>query len=529
MSQGYGPVVGQANPGFFEFNIVDPKIRPSNYEYVQIDIVEAFAGKEEPVTVLGQVKNVYSRHPFYDLRASPEAVWKQQQLGQADSLLQIVASVKVLGYVHESGNQRREIKRPRSPPMPGTLVQRASDELIAEFFRLGEKDVPLSVGHLLHRPNVPIPLSARELHRHTAIVAMTRYGKSYFAGKIMEELLRRGATILTIDVHGDYISMVNKPDGTVHEYFRDRISVFRPEGAEDLGLPHVRPLRLSIGSCGFSELCSLAGIQGDLQMIVLRNALKRVGEKKGTVYGLKDVVSFLEGDMEEEKAEEKGRIFNIIRRLEELDERGVFGDYETSVQEFFRPGHLSAIYLSGLPSSIQDILVGLLLRKVFDVKFRKLPWARLPLFIFVEEAHRFAAPPDIGGGRFSRDILARIAAEGSKFGMFLTVISQRPRRLDPDILSNCSNLAVLRVVNREDQLMIEAASESFSEDLLSDLPALDQGEVVLVGPFVPVPVMIKTIERETQHGGATPDVYGLLAEARTEEERKEEKRSRRIY
>jgi len=37
---------------------------------------------------------------------------------------------------------------------------------------------------------------------------------------------------------------------------------------------------------------------------------------------------------------------------------------------------------------------------------------------------------------------------------------------------------------------------------------------VLVGPFVPVPVMIRTAMRETRHGGRTPDIYGLLREAR---------------
>jgi DNA helicase HerA-like ATPase len=156
----------------------------------------------------------------------------------------------------------------------------------------------------------------------------------------------------------------------------------------------------------------------------------------------------------------------------------------------------------------------MLLRRIFEAKFRREAWARLPVFVFVEEAHRFAAPPEEGGGRFSRDILARIAAEGAKFGVFLTVISQRPRRLDPDILANCSNLAILRVVNSGDQRTIQAASESFSEDLLDDLPALEQGEAVLVGPYVPVPVMIRTATRETRHGGRTPDVYGLLREAR---------------
>jgi len=190
---------------------------------------------------------------------------------------------------------------------------------------------------------------------------------------------------------------------------------------------------------------------------------------------------------------------------------------------------MSDIYLSGISDGTQDVLVGMILRRVFNAKFRREPWARLPIFIFVEEAHRFAAPPDLGGSKFSRDILARIAAEGAKFGVFLTVISQRPRKIDPDILSNCSNLAILRIVNDTDQHTIQAASESFSEDLLDDLPALEQGEAVLVGPFVPVPVMIRTATRETKHGGTTPDIFGLLKEAKGQVEEEEEKKSIRLH
>ena len=208
---------------------------------------------------------------------------------------------------------------------------------------------------------------------------------------------------------------------------------------------------------------------------------------------------------------------------------GIFSDGDINPSEFFKPGHMSDIYLSGMTDYVQDVIVGMLLRRIFNAKFRKEPWARPPLFIFVEEAHRFAAPPDEGGGRYSRDILARIAAEGAKFGVFLTVISQRPRRIDPDILANCSNLAILRIVNSQDQRTIQAASESFSEDLLADLPALEQGEAVLVGPFVPVPVMIKTATRRTKHGGTTPDIYGLLREARDRKEAEREKNSFKLH
>ena len=512
----YGVIIGQANPSFFEFNIADPGVRPVNYEYVQIGLEEQIPdGSKKNVDVLGQVKGIHSRHPFYDQRTTPGAVWKQRELGVGEEMLQILATVKVLGYVHEEAG-RREIRRPRSPPLPGTPVSRASDDLLREFLSLKERELPLRVGHLLHREGVEVPISGKELHRHTAILAMTRYGKSYFAGRVMEELLRQGATILTIDAHGDYANMTQGPGGLLHDFFRDKVTVYRPESAERFEAPHSRPLGLSVSGCSFAELSALARISGSLQTILLARAIRKA-RKENPIYTLDDIIEKLEEDMPE-KAEGQERVARIVMRLEDLRRRGIFSEGDVDIRGFFRPQHMSDVFLSGMSDYVQDVVVGMLLRRVFDSKFRKEPWARLPIFVFVEEAHRFAAPPEEGGGKFSRDILARIAAEGAKFGVFLTVISQRPRRIDPDILANCSNLAILRVVNRQDQLTIQAASESFSEDLLDDLPALEQGEAVLVGPYVPVPVMIRTATRETRHGGRTPDIYGLLKEAKEEAE-----------
>ena len=516
----YGYVIGQADPTHFDFNISDPDYRPVNYEYVELEMEEQLPeGSRRRVRVLGQVKRLISSHPFYDRRTTPGAAYKQRELGITPDLLQIYATAKVLGYIHDAEGHR-EIRRPRSPPMPGTPVYRASDDLLKEFFTLPEEEIPLRVGHLLHRENVIIPISGKELHRHMAILAMTRYGKSYFAGRIIEELLRRGASILAIDVHGDYAEMVLKPDGRLHEFFHDKVIVYRPEAAERLQAAHVKPLRLSASSIGFRELCALTRIEGPRQRFLLRRTLEEL-RAENPRYTLDDILDRLEREMEEAKGTVEERIEGIIERLEDLKREGIFTYGDIDVRAFFKPRHLSDIYLSGLPDYVQDVLVGVILRRVFEAKYRRQPWARHPLFIFVEEAHRFAAPPE-RGVKFSRDIIARIAAEGSKFGLFLTVISQRPRRLDPDILSNCGNLAIFRIVNPQDQRTIQAASESFSEDLLEDLPALEQGEAVLVGPFVPIPVMIKTMERETRHGGRTPDVYGLLQEALREAEEEED-------
>jgi len=524
----YGSIIGQSDPTWFEFNIDDTGNRPVSYEYVEVEVEEPQQdGSMRKIKVLGQVKSITSRHPFYDERTTPDAARKMGELGVDAGLIQVFAHAKVLGYLHQDGG-RSEVRRPRSPPMPGTPVYRADDKLLQRLFTLGESEIPLQVGSLLHREGIAVPVSGKELHRHTAILAMTRYGKSYFAGRIIEQLLKQGASILVIDAHGDYANMTQDPDGAEHEFFRDKVTVYRPEAAEAYDAAHVKPLHIGASQCSVSELCRLAHINGSLQRIILNKAVKEAKARK-KLYGLQDIIDALYAKLDEAEEEEEPeatkkkkaksdltRVARVIEHMEGLQERNIFSEGELPVKEFFSPMHMSDVFLSGISDDEQDVLVGMILRRVFQLKYRH--EEKLPLFIFVEEAHRFAAPPDEGGGRFSRDILARIAAEGAKFGVFLTVISQRPRRIDPDILSNCSNLAILRVVNSTDQNTIQAASESFSEDLLADLPALEQGEAVLVGPFVPVPVMIKTAKRETRHGGRTPEIADLLRQAREDAE-----------
>ncbi|HEX9074793.1 MAG TPA: hypothetical protein VF932_03405, partial [Anaerolineae bacterium] len=64
-----------------------------------------------------------------------------------------------------------------------------------------------------------------------------------------------------------------------------------------------------------------------------------------------------------------------------------------------------------------------------------------------------------------------------------------------------------------------------SEGLLGDLPGLNVGEAVILGPLVRVPVMVKVGERISKEGGNDIDVVGALERARSEvvTERREEK------
>ena len=71
---------------------------------------------------------------------------------------------------------------------------------------------------------------------------------------------------------------------------------------------------------------------------------------------------------------------------------------------------------------------------------------RRPVFIVVDEAHNLIpAEPLSNAEKSLREQFRTIAAEGRKFGLFLVLVSQRPDKLDPLVLSECENMAIMRL------------------------------------------------------------------------------------
>jgi len=112
--------------------------------------------------------------------------------------------------------------------------------------------------------------------------------------------------------------------------------------------------------------------------------------------------------------------------------------------------------------------------------------------------------------------------------LFLIIISQRPSKIDPDVLSQCNSQMILRITNPGDQEAVRVSSERMSEDLLRDLPGLNVGEAVIVGEVVKAPVMVRIRPRETMEGGADIDVISKLAEASREAEEGEKRLLERV-
>ncbi len=134
-------------------------------------------------------------------------------------------------------------------------------------------------------------------------------------------------------------------------------------------------------------------------------------------------------------------------------------------------------------------MVSVLSRMAFDFGL----WSdgASPLLFVCEEAHRYApADSKIGFGP-TRRALSRIAKEGRKYGVFLGLVTQRPAEIDPNIISQCSTMFVMRLSNDRDQALIRSAISDAGASMLTFVPSLGTGEVFAFGAGVPLPTRMK--------------------------------------
>ncbi len=149
---------------------------------------------------------------------------------------------------------------------------------------------------------------------------------------------------------------------------------------------------------------------------------------------------------------------------------------------------LCRLDLSGISSEILNVVVAVLARMAFN--FAAAVGQHVPLLMICEEAHRYAPQDTASGFEPAKRSLARIAKEGRKYGISLGLLSQRPADLASSILSQCGTVLAFRMVSTADQDVIQAALSDASAALVGSLPLLGNGEAIVVGEGVSVPMRL---------------------------------------
>ena len=146
--------------------------------------------------------------------------------------------------------------------------------------------------------------------------------------------------------------------------------------------------------------------------------------------------------------------------------------------------------LSGVPFDIVNTIVSLIARLAFDFNFWNANRREFPILLVFEEAHNYLPSGGTTGGAARRTV-ERIAKEGRKYGVSCMIVSQRPSEVSETILSQCNNFVILRLTNPVDQGYVgKLMSDTFS-GLIDTLPSLRQGEALIVGEAIPMPLRVQ--------------------------------------
>jgi hypothetical protein len=150
---------------------------------------------------------------------------------------------------------------------------------------------------------------------------------------------------------------------------------------------------------------------------------------------------------------------------------------------------IMVLNLSTVPQEVINALVSLLARLVFDFNMWNPYRANLPILLVLEEAHNYLNMRI--SSQTPRHTIERLVKEGRKYGVSCMIVSQRPIDVAESILSQCSNFIVMRLSNPDDQAYVAKLVPESMTDLLDIIPALRQGEALLLGDACILPMRTK--------------------------------------
>ncbi|HUR26251.1 MAG TPA: ATP-binding protein [Candidatus Thermoplasmatota archaeon] len=480
-----GIIYGSASSTAFDVAVSDGDLK-------RLDYIEA---EQDGTRVLCQVESVDRKS-----RLSLEQAMQIPSGLMAETDDTLTAGIRVIGFQDAQGR----IQTPRVPFRAGTPVHRADDRLVITVLGLeGAADEGAFLGHI-KGSRIPVTVHMDTLaQKHVSVLAKTGAGKSYTVGVLLEELLKANVPLVILDPHGEYGSLRNPniDEGEVAQMSRFGVKPKSfakqiKEYALDTTLnPEAQRLVLQGMNLEGREIVEMLGskLTGG-QVGVLYQAIKEVKEFL-PAYTLRDIID----GVSRNKASSK---WNVLNALEVLESTKIFDIRGTPVKELVAAGQCSIINLKGITPDVQEIVVTRIASMLWEARKRN----EVPAHILVvEEAHNFCPERNVGNA-VSGAMLRTVASEGRKFGLGLMIVSQRPAKVDKNVLSQCNTQVVLKVTNPNDLKAIVQSVEGISMEVADEVQRLPVGVALVAGGGLTQPVFVDVRPRLTRHGGKSVSV-----------------------
>lgn len=454
--------------------------------------------------------------PQSDLIATISAI-KMQEIPEKDGHTERkLVLCTLVGFLRDGIRFERGIER---YPTVGSSVFLMTAEALNSMFSPTEET--LEIGERCQRGGGKEQVIIDKMFgRHTAVLGTSGAGKSWTVASLLQAAMARlpHTRIVFLDLHDEYRSAFPQD----FERLGRKVKHISSAG---LQIPHwclnadeLEALFVSRESTAANQSALLKSVIKELRLPAGKAA--GLGETAVSVdtpvffsfEEFRDKLKNLDTEMVpgarpggEKQGQWHGKLSNLVTRMEARFEdpryQFLFSDSKSPGKPFAEvlstlfgadgSVEMTVIDLSGLPSDVLSIIVGVLCRLAFEYKYWDSDPNLLPLTLVLEEAHGYLPRTDDARDRVCLDRVERIAKEGRKYGVNLIVVSQRPSEVSETVLSQCGNFVVLRLTNPADQGYVRRLLPDFLAVAIDMLPYLRTGEAVLSGEAIEVPTRVR--------------------------------------
>ena len=185
------------------------------------------------------------------------------------------------------------------------------------------------------------------------------------------------------------------------------------------------------------------------------------------------------------------KIFNDLKKVFDFEDNS----------DIFENKNLAIIQLGNVNNDMTMIVPSLISSVIFRRQLEKKQGEEIKTIINIvlDEAHNILyKEDDLAVHNNLLEKFEKIVKEGRKFGVFLTVSSQRPSDISSTILSQLHNYFIHKLVNPNDLNQIRKAVAFLDENALNFLTILAPGECILSGTSLSMPIFIQIEELDNE-------------------------------
>jgi hypothetical protein len=405
-----------------------------------------------------------------------------------------VATCHCLGYLTATPDGGHEFRKPKSlpsqfsrvvapTPLDFEFLRSRMGDLPIGWLRSGETEVDFEVG-------VPGP----SLASHVGIFATTGMGKSNLMQVLAGAVMQRGGRygLLVVDPHGEYRTSLAR-----HPWAAERLRTYAARR-----LPNTSTLTVSLGELTVDDLRTAydwSRPQEEALFELERHYGGAAGDGLAWLLGFSqvdDLQAFRELDL-------GGRI--ALNTLQVLHRRArrivglpcIASDPGVSVGAAvlrdLTDGRVVLVDVSGLGSTEEVLVASYLTRRVLEhwqSAFLDDPslHERLPVVaVVLEEAQRVLS----ASADRESNVFPRVAREGRKFKVGLCAITQQPKLLDGELLSQFNTFFILGLADEKDRNILRGSSKQDISRLGPEIQTLMPGECLIANLAAPFAVPAK--------------------------------------